>query len=271
MKVIVYKPDYNPKLTTIMKAFAEGVPGAEIRDQRKYKPCDIAVIFGVVKRAYKKTWSKQRILDAHSGRSLIIIESAFVSRGQYWQVGFGGFAGTGDFRNDDMPVDRWLSFNVNSKPWKRRPDGPVVVMGQLPRDTTVQNTDHPKWCRETVRYYESLGQSVLFRPHPRIENAEVYGIPASLHDTRDLQEVLHEARCFVTYNSTTGVDGAVKGVPVIAMDRGSMAWPVANHKLSDIHNLSYPDRDAWLAGLGYSQWSLDEMRAGLPWKHLTRS
>ncbi len=270
MKVVVYTPGYNETLTNVLTAFAEGIPGAEIHDQSDYVPADVAVIFGVFKQAYKPTWTKKIIMDHHSGRSLIIVESAFIRRKRFYQIGLGGFAGGADFRNDDVPMDRWEAISVPSKPWQKRPDGQVVVMGQLPRDTSVQSTNHIRWCQETVRYYEAQGLPVVFRPHPRIDNPDVYGIDPALWDERKLIHSLREARVFVTYNSTTGVDGAVKGVPVIACDKGSMAWPVSHHQLRDIHRLQYPSRHKWLAGLGYAQWTLDEMREGMPWRHLTR-
>jgi hypothetical protein len=63
----------------------------------------------------------------------------------------------------------------------------------------------------------------------------------------------------VTFNSNTGVDAALFGRPVIAMDEGSMAWPVAGHQVTEI---VMPDRSAWAARLAWCQWTMDEMRSG---------
>lgn len=268
MKVIVFEPWYDDKHCEVLRALAEGIPDAEVRDVREYEPCDVAVIFGVVKKAYERTWSKQDVLGNHSGRSLLIVESAFVKRGEYYQVAWGGFAGHGDFRNEDMPRDRWDSFGVQSRPWQLRPEGPIVVCGQLPRDTTVQATDHISWCRTTVNHYRPMRGGVLFRPHPRVEDPGIYGIDEALIDTRPLDVVLDEAQAFVTFNSTAGVDAGIAGVPVVACDEGSMAWSIAAQGVGK--PLIYPSRRAWLAGLGYSQWTLDEMRRGETWRHLTR-
>ena len=268
MKVVAFLPEYSAKQAGILRGFAAGIPGAEAHSLSRYVDCDIAVIFGLVKHSYPATWAKREVLARHSGRRLIVIESAFLRRGEYYQIGFGGAAGHADFRNQGAPADRWRALGVNSKPWRRRPDGPVVVCGQLRRDTQVQDSDHDAWCRRVVEHYRRRGARVLFRPHPREREPGSYGVPSHLIDTRPLRDVLAEAQCFVTYNSTAGVDAAIKGVPVVACDAGSMAWPVAAHGLGAPPR--FPSRRAWLAGLGYAQWTLAEMRAGLPWRHLTR-
>lgn len=276
MKVHIYLPDYNPKLAVVLRAFAAGIdrvnPGwAEVRPLGDPAPCDVAVIFGLVKKSYEPTWAKAPILEHHSGRGLLVIESAFVRRGAYWSVGFGGINGGADFRSEGMPPDRWQALGIKSKRWHRREDGPVVVCGQLPRDTNVQDTDHAGWCRRAVAFYEKRGLPVVFRPHPRIEDPEIYGVDPALFDpNRKLRETLREARVLVTYNSNSGTDAAIAGVPVVACDPGSFAWPVAAHGLTAVERLRRPSRRAWLAGLGYSQWSLEEMREGAPWRHLTR-
>lgn len=270
MRVICFEPGWNEKHRAVLRAFAEGA-GAEVRDLAQgYEPCDIAVIFGGVKKAYPPTWAKKPILERHSGRSLIMIESAFQRRGEYWAVGFGGVAGHADFRSEGMPSDRWLSFEIKGRPWHQRPKGPVVVCGQLIRDTQVQDVDHPRWCRETVAFFARRGIPVLFRPHPKAATHEEYGVEARFIDDGKLGTVLKLARCVVTWNSTSAVDAVIAGVPVIVCDRSSISWPMGVHELVHPDALVYPNRDPWLASLGYSQWSLEEMRAGLPWRHLMR-
>lgn len=270
MKVVVYENWYNDKHRIIARAFAEGVPGAVLRDVREYEPADVAVIFGGVKKAYTPTHAKQEILDRHKGRSLIIIESAFVKRGQYWQIGFGGTAGKADFRNENMPFDRWLSFGISGNPWQKRSSGPLVVCGQLLRDTQVQDTDHAKWCRDTFAFFKKKRVHVIFRPHPKAGPDDDYGVSDWYCDRRTLAETLNIARGFVTWNSTSAVDAIIAGVPVMVCDDSSIAWPMGVHGVQQPRELIYPERKAWLAGLGYAQWSIDEMKAGLPWKHLTR-
>lgn len=275
MKVVCYEPHYNDKLAGVVRAFAEGC-GAEVRDQRKYIDCDIAVMFGWYKYAYIPTMSKRDLLNEHvfeRGRRIIVIESSFVRRGEYYQIGFDGFAGYADFntRGRDLPLDRWQAiYGDHVAPWRSfNPEGNVVVMGQLPRDTQVQDVDHIAWVHEMMDLYRDFGLPVKFRPHPR-ENPYRYGVRYNDFTRGKLDKVFEHARCVVTWNSTSAVDAVLAGVPVITCNRGSIAWPVAGHDPKRVgpDDLQRPDRTAWLAGLGYSQWTTDEMRRGLPWKHL---
>jgi len=74
----------------------------------------------------------------------------------------------------------------------------------------------------------------------------------------------------VTFNSNSGVEALLQGVPVLAFDEGSMVWSLCNRSLSDIESPSLPDRAQWLNDLSYAQWTLAEMKEGLAWKHLYR-
>lgn len=268
MKTIVYVPPYNQKHSDLLARFAKGIPNAKIRNLGDYEPCDIAVIFGLVKRAYKPTLLKQEILDKHQGERLIVVESAFVNRGLYWAVGFGGIHGGADFKTAAVGPDRWQEMGVKTRKWQQRPNGPVVVCGQLPRDTNVQNTNHIGWCRKTTKFYKDLGVPVLFRPHPRSENIRSYNVAVDL-DTRPMNETLEEARCVVIWNSTSGVDALIKGVPVIACSPDAMAWPVASHS-RNLDKLRYPSRTEFFNKLGYSQWTADEFENGAVWNHLMK-
>lgn len=269
MKVVVYEPDYDEKHSRILRALAEGIPGAVVRPVTEYEPCDVAVIFGGVKKAFERSWSKAPIMEKHKGRALLMVESAFVKRGDYYQVGWGGAAGFADFNlKPDMPLDRWEAMAAEMvKPWRLKEKRPVYVCGQLPRDVQVQDIDHKKWCRDTVDFYVNAGIPVLFRPHPKVNDVLEYGVPPELICARKLGTVLKTARAFITWNSTSAVDAVCAGVPVVALDEGSIAWRVASHSLDVFDWMT--DRDAWFAGLGYSQWTPDEMAAGLTWNHLT--
>jgi len=63
----------------------------------------------------------------------------------------------------------------------------------------------------------------------------------------------------MTYNSNTGVEAAMAGRPVIAMDEGSMAYEIAGHQVTDIIT---PDRTAWAHALAWKQFTIDEIQSG---------
>lgn len=272
-RVVIYEPTYNDKHCEILRDFAAGIPGAVVKKALKFKPgeADIGVVFGWFKYAFESAMCKKPIIDHYmsmGSKRLIVVESAFQLRGSHYQVGWDGFAGNADFRTDGVGSGRWDMFPIKPKPWRPKGVGSCVVMGQLSRDTQVQDVDHIDWCQRTVAQCQVIYDEVIFRPHPKSDSRDKYGIDEKICDVDLLKHTLSKAQCVVTWNSTTGVDAIIAGVPVVAMDEGSMAWPLASHTLDA--PLRNPSRREWLNKLGYSQWTQEEMRAGLPWRHLIR-
>lgn len=272
MQVNVFLPS-DLHQANVLRAFAEG-SGATVISNRKYRPCDVAVIFGLPKRALPATMWKEEITKRHSGRSLIVIDSAPVKRGEYWAVGYGGIGGRADFRHDKKYTsnnERWRSLDVYVAPWQDKPDGRIVVCSQLPHDANVQDTPHLDWCKTTFRLLNERCNNVVFRPHPR-SNHKTYPIDELLHDNRPLDVLFKETRCVVTWNSTIATDAVLAGVPAVAMDIGSFAQSVSTSfgSLFDVNSkLSMPERIPWLSALAWSIWNINELRSGEAWEHLS--
>ena len=278
MRVNIFCPEYNPNHTKILRAFGEGISrhqGVEVRYKilGNYEGCDIAVIFGAWKKSYNKTYPKKKILELHSGRNLLMVESGFVRRGEYWQIGWGGYAGEADFQTAGCSGDRWKSMGIDILPWFHRPENPFIVCGQVPWDTQVQDIDHGKWCRDTIQYLEKQKVEVKFRPHPAVVargRLDLYGIHKNKYTNNTLEEDLKLAQCFVTWNSTSAIDALIHGVPIVVENSSSLSWKMGRNTIQEAleNGLAYPDRNRFFASIGYSQWNLQEMKEGLPWKHL---
>jgi hypothetical protein len=270
MRIIAFAPDYNAKHKRILEAFAGSIPGAEVLPLGEYVPCDIAIIFGGYKYAYDKTKPKREILEKHTGRRLIMIEAAFVKRGEYHQIGWGGFAGNADFNADGVDSERWNKIGVKVRPWTKSKHGHIVVMGQLGRDVQVQDTDHYAWVRGTVSALESAGQRVLFKPHPKEKDVSVYGVRKGNIHKGSMADALAGAKSVVTWNSTSAVDAIISGIPAVAMCSSSIAKDIAGNTLRSAINPSYPSRRQFFNMLGYAQWTMQEIENGDPWRHLNK-
>jgi hypothetical protein len=95
----------------------------------------------------------------------------------------------------------------------------------------------------------------------------VFVPPGAMDAGGNLAEALAGAAFAVTWNSNSGVDAAMAGVPVVAMDEGSMAWPVAAHDLGAVPRL--PERRPWAAQLAWCQWRPEEIADGTAWEALS--
>lgn len=219
------------------------------------RPCDLAVCWGVKKK-----------LEIASGRRALILERGYVGDRKYWtSCGYDGLNGRADFCNRNSPGDRWDKYHSDTmKPWQSNPDGYVLLIGQVRGDASIKGVDFEAWANETARKLIDSGERVLFRDHPLQKiGMSVPGVESS---TEFLERDLAGAKYVVTYNSNTGVDATLAGVPAVTCDEGAMAWEVTGHD-----PLMMPkkcDREQWARNLAYCQWSLNEIENGTMWDHL---
>lgn len=270
MSVRVYLSQ-NEQENVVLKAFYDGCPESkELVSGFDYKPSEVAVIMGVHKRRVPISFPRGNVFQQQRSKNLdvIVLETGYINRGDgknhHYAAGFNGLNGRADFKNKGMPSDRVL---VNLKPY--REGRYILLCGQVPWDASVQDSDHQLWLEKSLERLRSITQrKVVFRPHPKARGAyKPLDCPVS---TRTLQEDLADAHAVVTFNSNTGVDAALEGIPVFASDVGSMCWSIANRSLISIDVPNKPDRTQWLADLSFAQWKPSEFAEGLAWSHLFR-
>ena len=240
------------------------IPCREIPIEHGYIKSDAVVLFG-----YKKNNNpgklRKRIIDDHNNpSSTIIIERGFIRRKDYYSIGIGHFNGRADFKNHNSPRGRWDRLGVVLQPL--RGDGEhILLCGQVPWDASVQHIDYHRWVKKTYNILKSNYNSVIFKPHPL--QTKAVNIPTTLL-SRKLSDILPECRFSVSFNSNSGVESIIEGVPTVSIDSGSMVYNISSH---DILNPMMPTakrRFEWACNIAYAQWTLNEMKEGLPQKHL---
>jgi hypothetical protein len=264
----------NPVHDRVLESFFEGCPNdSELVRGWKYEPSEVAVIFGVYKSKVPISFPRGQIFQRQRAKNLdvVVLETGYINRGDgenhHYAAGFNGLNGRADFRNRDMPSDRAEKLGVKLKTYKE--GSQVLLCGQVPWDASCEGTDHDIWLKATVeRLRDYTKREIVFRPHPLAKG--VYKPLGVLVSNASLQEDLKRAHAVVTFNSNTGVEALIEGVPVFAGDHGSMCWEIANKSLMQIDVPNRPPREQWLADLCYAQWNLSEFRSGEAWAHLSR-
>ena len=219
--------------------------------------CDVAVMWSHKHRALIE---RQK---ARGGDYLVMEAGYFGDRLGFASVGWNGLNGRADFKNQDMPGDRWEKHGVDIKPWHNGEY--ILVAGQVQGDAAVNGIDLKRRYTEIINQLKTItNREVVFRPHP-YSSPIPDGVTVS-HGS--LESDLAGAKCLVAINSNTTVDAAIAGTPVVALDEGSMAWPVSAHELEGVLIPRRPDRHQWLNNLAYCQWTENEIRAGHAWEHL---
>lgn len=229
-----------------------------------YEPSDVAVVMGTYKKHVPKSYQRGKVIESQKDRNLntVILETGYLNRGggpnHHYAVGLNGINGRADFRNSNSPPDRMEKLGVFPRDWKNGEH--IVLCGQVPWDASVDFSNHIEWLHLTARELIKLGRLVIFRPHPL---CKLKSIPGTIYSTRSLENDLKDAFSCVTFNSNSGVESVMDGVPTLAFDMGSMAYAVSGHSFEEVIK---PDRTQWLSNLCYAQWLPSEM--GEAWEHL---
>lgn len=201
-----------------------------------------------------------------------------------------------DYNNKNSPPDRWnklqKEFSISNKDWKK--DGEYILfLCQKPGDSSMSHmyekyTTYWQWTEEQIKKIRKItDRPIVMRPHilqqgrsipnlkeisSRYKNVSVSkNTPLGLthYGAESLHEDLKNAHCAITFNSLAGVDAVLDGVPLIALDKGCMALPVAHTNLNDIENLNKSiDKTQWLYDSAYTQWNGYELNSGEAWEHL---
>ncbi len=236
-----------------------------------------------------KTLLEKVRVDAGKAESCILETSYLEPRRDYVSVSFGtGINNRNRFYGPFDDPSRWNDrFARQMQPWKGNTHGPIVIMGQMPGDmATKPFVNFFDWVYDTYKAAQELDGVIWFRPHPGMtlpkpkalqkhhkhcvhaDEDEIWrgwrkATEEGLHVTKhELSHVLNLAGRIVTFNSNSGVDAVLAGVPTIAMDAGSMVWDIVGHHLRDI---VMPDRTTWAHALAWKQWAREEIESGYCW------
>lgn len=155
----------------------------------------------------------------------------------------------------DYPSDRFNAVGLGIQERDPVPDGYVLLCGQVPEDAAVLDVDYPAWLKGQWDYYTARGERVLFRPHPRAVT-QPFNSPPELTNRGDLKTALAGAKFVVCYNSNTGHDALLAGVPVVCD-------PVAPYaELSGETCPSVERRQHYFSRAAYGQWRHSEIVTG---------
>lgn len=201
------------------------------------------------------------------GFEVLVMERAYLGdRFQWYSLAWNGLNNRGKFpwvRNDGGARFR-QHFGHLVKPWKK--DGRYILLaGQVPGDMSLQGRNLNGWYANMALALEATHRrQVQFREHPEAAKRGVRREPNYTVKSPDvsLEQALAGAYLCVTFNSNTGVEAVLAGVPTMAADIGSMAWDVATH--SPYEQPIKPEREKWLADLAWKQFKLDEIALGAP-------
>jgi hypothetical protein len=213
-------------------------------------------------------------------KPVIVLEVGGIKRGTTWKVGLNGINRDAYFGDMGNSNDRATLLNLEVKPW--RTDGEyILIAGQ--HDKSLQWQTMPRMSNWFLNTYDEIRKHtdrlIIFRPHPRcrLEHIErglknVYRQePRHVTNTYDDFDMgFDNVWATISYSSNPGIHSCINGVPAFVSTH-SLAYDVAND-IDFLHHIEQPlmpDRTQWLNDYAHTEYTIEEIAAGLPLKNLT--
>ena len=267
MRVDIVIGQNAPHQATIGRAMAEGlarhgVRCAVVTAGSAAVTADIVCCWG---------WRQGQIHRAR-GRRVLLMERGYVDRMRWCSLGWDGLNGRARFPGCLDDGRRWHANFPGRLKWRDGDGfGYALVLGQVAGDAAVRGVRLESWyARAAARLGETTGLPVLFRPHPNVLRREQPRPAIQLHGLDvlcgSLDDALAGAAAVASYNSNSLTDAALAGVPLLAGDKGAMAWSIAGQGLDAEPALG--DRIPWCYRLAWCQWLPEEIASGAAWDAL---
>lgn len=235
---------------------------------------DVAVIWSVL-------WSgrmlgNSRIYNAcrYSNKPIIIIEVGNLIRNKTWRLSLDHINSLGYFGNqENLDTTRPQKLGVSLKDIRihRRPE--ILIAAQ--HQQSLQWEGQPPMNEWAVRVLKEIrkysNRKVILRPHPRsrfnLMHPEIsVETPKQIPGSYDDFDIDYNYHCVINHNSGPAVQAAINGVPVIC-DSSSLAGKISS-KFEEIERIQLPDRTQWFLELCHTEWTVDEIKQGIPLERL---
>lgn len=214
----------------------------------RFGPDDVVIMWS----PFRASWRAPIFAAAKAaGSRVVVMERGWLSPiagVPYFQVALDGWNGDGRF--PEGGGERWRSWAVPLRDWRRDGDAVLVIGNNRRHDT-----------RDPRRTPMGWAESVTFdSPRPVLRR-----LTRNKRVTLDSQ--LSTAWCTVVWTSTVAIKSILAGVPAFYSGPTIIGAELACRGI-DVEHPAMPDREPVLERLAWGQWSADEIAAGEPFARL---
>jgi len=268
--------------TPVFDAFEHSLVsnGHTITNSSDIRNADVHVLWSVLFNGRmapnQRIWTDARTFD----KPVIVLEVGGIKRGTTWKVGLNGINRDAYFGDTGMDSNRSSLQRLKLTPWRTSGEY-ILICGQ--HDKSLQWSKMPRMSNWFLNTYDEIrkhtDRPIIFRPHPRcrLEHIErglknvIRQEPRHVTNTYDDFDMgFNNIWATVSYSSNPGIHSIISGVPSF-VSNSSLAYPVAND-INFLHNIEdpvMPDRTQWLNDYAWTEYTISEIKAGIPLKRLT--
>lgn len=168
------------------------------------------------------------------------------------------------------PPDRLARFHVEPQP-RRTAGEDVLVCGMSDKGARAVGYEPEQWERQMIESLHAVTtRQIVYRPKPSWKDARPLPGAGYSGKERTFEQQLAFTHAVVTRHSNCALEAMLAGVPAWASD--GVAALARTWELGQIDQATLPTAEALrqlARNIAYTQWSIEEMRQGLPWQHLT--
>ena len=231
---------------------------------------DVSVIWSVLwsgrMRQNKLIYDKCQ----QQGKSVMIVEVGNLKRGDTWRISLDHINNLGKFANEsNLDISRSEKLGVKLQPIPAVRRGEILIACQHQESLQWQGMPAMKdWVATTIeKIKQHTHRRIRVRYHPRSafpfkQSGVEVERPTRIPDTYDDFDIFYNYHCVINHNSGPAVQAAINGVPVLC-DSSSLAADVSI-KWSELDSPYVPDRTEWFLKLCHTEWTIDEIRQGIP-------
>ena len=262
----------------VFDAFADSLVDAGHDVSNNDRSSDVDVIWSVLWHgrmvSNKRIWQDNQ----RNKKPTIVLEVGGIKRGTTWKVGLNGINRDAYFCPSGNTSTRAEQLGLKLQPW-RREGSYILICGQHERSQQWESMPNmTAWLGATINIIrEHTDMPIYWRPHPRypVQYVEqdfknvIRQNPTKINDTYDDYDFsVRDAWATVCHSSNPGPHSIIAGIPAF-VGESSLAFDVGNNNLHNIINPNMPDRQQWLNDYAHTEYTLDEISAGIPLKNLT--
>lgn len=261
----------------VFKAFGESLKKHGHTVTYNDLSADIPVIWSVLWNG--RMYKNKKIWDLYRSRKkpVVVLEVGSIKRNTTWKVGINGINRDAYFGNGSNDNTRSKYLGVSLAPWRTHGEH-ILICCQHSKSHQWHNMPlTADWISDTIaEIRKHSDRPIIVRPHPRdqiislnkkFKNVSIQ-MPKKISRADDFDLTFKQAWAVINHNSNPGPQSIINGVPAIVSD-SSLAYPVAEHLLSNIENPIMPDRQQWVNDYAWTEYTIDEIADGLPLRQLT--
>lgn len=275
-EVIVYENPHKHRSRTVCQAMFAGIraSGDSVRlvSEASYQgpAADVAVFYGL-------SGNLERIFRDYPavGKTAVYIDLGYWARRAggglgrfrgYHKLGVNSRHPTAYFRKFSHDGTRASRLRLSVAPW--RTGRHILVAGMGFKAANAEGLIPEQWERSVIREIAlHTKRPIIYRPKPSCHRSGPVGGVQFSPPTQPLEEVFQDCHAVVTHHSNVAVDALLAGIPTFCWE--GAATPMSLQDLSKIETPYRPDdRQQWLHDVTWCQFHVDEMAAGIPWRHL---